>query len=443
MSRLELRGVGVDLGGRTVLDGIDLAVAPHELVAVIGPSGCGKTTLLGVVAGFIHPERGVVTVDGHPISRPGPDRAMVFQDDAVFGWMRVRGNVEYGLKVRKVPGPRRAAMTDRALDMVGLRPSERLWPRQLSGGMRKRVDIARALAADPPVLLMDEPYGALDMMTKQRLQAEFAAIFEQSAMTVLFVTHDLEEAVYLADRVIVLAPHPGSVAGELRISLPRPRPPELKLTPEFQDLRRRLAMTLSGYGLGLLLGVGMGLAFASSRAVRDLFGGTLNFIRPAPVFALIPLFLLWFGIGRGPQVALIALGTSVALSVATLDAVRNVNPTHIRAAATLGATKAVIYRTVVLPSIFSHLLGAVRFSLVAAWGLDVAAELIGSQNGLGYLMMVREQYIDTAGILTVVFLYGILAGVFDRLVVLVERPLTRWTTRGNDADATEAALGGG
>jgi NitT/TauT family transport system ATP-binding protein len=432
MSRLDLRGAGVDLGGRTVLDGIDLTVAPHELVAVIGPSGCGKTTLLGLVAGFIRPERGVVTVDGRPVSRPGPDRGMVFQDDAVFGWMRVRGNVEYGLKVRKVPGPQRAAMTDRALDLVGLRPSERLWPRQLSGGMRKRVDIARALAADPPVLLMDEPYGALDMMTKQRLQAEFAAIFEQSAMTVLFVTHDLEEAVYLADRVIVLAPHPGRVAGELPVALPRPRTPELKLTAEFQDL----------HGLGLLLGVGMGLAFAASRVVGDLFGGVLNFIRPAPVFALIPLFLLWFGIGRGPQVALIALGTSVALSVTTLDAVRNVNPTHIRAAATLGASKAVIYRTVVLPGIFPHLLGAVRFSLVAAWGLDVAAELIGSQSGLGYLMMVREQYIDTAGILTVVFLYGILAGVFDRLLVLVERPLTQWTTRGDDADATDAALGG-
>jgi NitT/TauT family transport system ATP-binding protein len=245
MSRLELRDVGVDLGGATILDGIDLTVAPHELVAVIGPSGCGKTTLLGSVAGFIHPERGVVTVNGHPISRPGPDRAMVFQDDAVFGWMRVRDNVEYGLKVRKLPAAQRAGMANRALDLVGLRSSERLWPRQLSGGMRKRVDIARALAVNPPVLLMDEPFGALDMMTKQRLQADFAAIFEQSAMTVLFVTHDLEEAVYLADRVIVLAPHPGRVAGELQITMPRPRPPGLRLSPEFQDLRGRLTELLT------------------------------------------------------------------------------------------------------------------------------------------------------------------------------------------------------
>jgi len=268
MNSLELRGVGVELGGRTVLDGIDLTVGAHELVAVIGPSGCGKTTLLGLVAGFIHPERGVVTAGGRPVSRPGPDRAMVFQDDAVFGWLRVRDNVQYGLKVRKVPAAQRAAMTDRALDLVGLRSSERLWPRQLSGGMRKRVDMARALAADPPVLLMDEPYGALDMMTKQRLQAEFAAIFEQSAMTVLFVTHDLEEAVYLADRVIVLAPQPGRVAGELRVSLPRPRPPELKLSPQFQQLRGRLAELLAAADAPGGTSPGAGPASGASAAGR-------------------------------------------------------------------------------------------------------------------------------------------------------------------------------
>ncbi|MBL7501139.1 ABC transporter permease [Frankia nepalensis] len=203
-----------------------------------------------------------------------------------------------------------------------------------------------------------------------------------------------------------------------------------------------VGMTLTGYGLGLALGVGMGLAFAYSQLLRDLLGGVLDFIRPTPVFALIPLFLLWFGIGRGPQIALIAMGTSVVLSVTTLDAVRNVSPTHIRAAATLGATRRTIYRTVVLPSIFPHLLGAVRFSAAAAWGLDVAAELIGSQNGLGYLMMTRQQYIDTAGVLVVVVIYGLLATVLDRVIVLVERPLTAWTTR-EQPSATETAFRAG
>jgi len=202
-----------------------------------------------------------------------------------------------------------------------------------------------------------------------------------------------------------------------------------------------VGMTLTGYGLGLALGVGMGLAFAYSRLLRDLFGGVLDLIRPAPVFALIPLFLLWFGIGRGPQIALIAMGTSVVLSVTTLDAVRNVSPTHLRAAATLGASRPAIYRTVVLPSIFPHLLGAVRFSAVAAWGLDVAAELIGSQNGLGYLMMTREQYIDTAGILVIVFIYGLLASILDRLIVLAEQPLTAWTNREQHTAAAGAPFG--
>jgi ABC-type nitrate/sulfonate/bicarbonate transport system permease component len=202
-----------------------------------------------------------------------------------------------------------------------------------------------------------------------------------------------------------------------------------------------IGMTLTGYSLGLALGVGLGLAFAYSRLLRDLFGGVLDLVRPAPVFALIPLFLLWFGIGRGPQIALIAMGTSVVLSVTTLDAVRNVSPTHLRAAATLGASRLTIYRTVVLPSVFPHLLGAVRFSAVAAWGLDVAAELIGSQNGLGYLMMTREQYIDTAGILVIVLIYGLLASLLDRVIVLVERPLTAWTTRERPGEAADFGRG--
>ncbi|MBL7501138.1 ABC transporter ATP-binding protein [Frankia sp. CNm7] len=237
---LELCSLHVRLGGRAILAGIDLVVAPHEFVALVGPSGCGKTTLLGTVAGFVRPEHGEVRYGGRAVVGAGPERAMVFQDDAVFPWMRVRTNVAYGLKVRGVPRHERARLVDEALDLVGLRSSAGLWPRQLSGGMRKRVDIARALAVDPPVLLMDEPYGALDMMTKQRLQTEFEEIFERSRMTVLFVTHDLEEAVYLSDRVVVLAPRPGRVAETLEIPLPRPRPAEVKLTPEFQDLRRRL-----------------------------------------------------------------------------------------------------------------------------------------------------------------------------------------------------------
>ena len=243
-SRLELRSVDVVLGGRLILEGIDLTVEPHELVAIIGPSGCGKTTLLGTVAGFVRPVSGQVLRGGQPVVGPGPDRAMVFQDDAVFPWMRVRSNVAYGLKVRGVRRDERDRQVAKALGLVGLASSADVWPRQLSGGMRKRVDMARALAVDPPILLMDEPFGALDMMTKQRLQSEFGTIFERSMMTVLFVTHDLEEAVYLSDRVVVLAPRPGRVARTLHVPLTRPRRPEVKLSSEFQELRRQLSEML-------------------------------------------------------------------------------------------------------------------------------------------------------------------------------------------------------
>lgn len=191
-----------------------------------------------------------------------------------------------------------------------------------------------------------------------------------------------------------------------------------------------VTMTLVGFFLGTTLGIGVGLLMAYSRLVRDFFGDVLDFTRPIPVFALIPLFVLWFGIGKTPQIALIALGCATILGVATVEAIRNVSPVHIKAALTLGAGRGRIYRTVVLPSIFPHLLGAIRVAAAASWGLDVAAEFIGAQNGLGYLMIVQQQYLDTAGIFVLVIIYAILALGLDAFLRYVERPLTRWTERG-------------
>lgn len=241
---LEITDLSVSLGGRFVLREVDLSIKPHEFVAVIGPSGCGKTTLLSAVAGFIAPVVGAIVAGGRLVRGPGPDRAVVFQDDAVFPWFRVQQNVGYGLQFGHFGKRERDRRVKEVLDLVGLKGCESLWPRELSGGMRKRVDMARALAVDPSLLLMDEPYGALDMMTKERLQSEFEKIFEGSSMTVVFVTHDLEEAIYLSDRVIVLAPRPGPIVAELSVGLPRPRPPEIKMTPEFQKRRQTLAELL-------------------------------------------------------------------------------------------------------------------------------------------------------------------------------------------------------
>ena len=229
--------------GRTVLEQVDVDIARGEFVSLIGPSGCGKTTLLNIVAGLLQPTRGKVSLDGRAIERPGVDRSMVFQDDAVFPWYSVQRNVEYGLRSSHAAVERRER-AKHLIEMVGLAGREDAYPKQLSGGMRKRVDVARALAPNPKVLLMDEPFGTLDAITKTRLQVEFLRLWDRERMTVLFVTHDIEEALFLSDRLLVMQVNPGRVALDMRVPFPRPRDLEIRTTPEFQALRQELTAAL-------------------------------------------------------------------------------------------------------------------------------------------------------------------------------------------------------
>ncbi|HDY87429.1 MAG TPA: ABC transporter ATP-binding protein [bacterium] len=224
-----------------VLDDFNLEIHNKEFVTIIGPSGCGKTTLLNIVAGLFSPTRGRILLDNKTITDPGSDRTMVFQDDAVFPWYTVRQNVEYGLKIMKIQADQRNEIVRKNLEMVGLLECENMFPRQLSGGMRKRVDVARALSTEPEVLLMDEPFAALDVMTKEKLQEEFLNIWGKVHMTVLFVTHDLEEAIYLSDRVVVMSRAPGRIIRDVKLPFGRPRNLDIKTINEFQNLRRELA----------------------------------------------------------------------------------------------------------------------------------------------------------------------------------------------------------
>jgi ABC-type nitrate/sulfonate/bicarbonate transport system permease component len=211
----------------------------------------------------------------------------------------------------------------------------------------------------------------------------------------------------------------------------------MDLVDSYDGLRPMLAvsivssvtMTLAGFALGCSFGAGLGLVMAYSRLVRELLGGIFDFIRPVPVFALIPLFVLWFGIGWFPGIALITLGTSVLLGVTTLEAIKNVPSVYVKAALTLGASRSQIYRTVIVPSILPHLLGAIRVAAAASWGLDVAAEFIGAQNGLGYLMVTREQYLDTAGIILICLIYCVLAISMDRVIRSIQAPMLAWSER--------------
>lgn len=220
------------------LDGIDLTIAPREFVCLLGPSGCGKSTLLNAIAGFAPPTSGSISANGHPVTGPGPDRAMVFQEYALFPWMTVEANVAFGLQLK---GESASAIRERVhslLQQFGLAEFRDRYPKDLSGGMRQRVAIARVLAIDPPMLLMDEPFGALDALTRRNLQDELLRIWSELKKTVVFVTHGIEEAIYLADRVVVMTYRPGRVKQDIRISLTRPRD---TASLEFNQVKRTIS----------------------------------------------------------------------------------------------------------------------------------------------------------------------------------------------------------
>jgi NitT/TauT family transport system ATP-binding protein len=240
---IEFANVGVSLGGAPILSGINLRIGAGEFVCVVGPSGCGKTTLLRLLGGLLEPTSGTVRYAGKTIEGPRSDVAVMFQDygRALLPWRTCEGNVSLALEALAVPKAERPPRIAAALATVGLAGKADRYPGELSGGMQQRLQIARCLAQNPRVLLMDEPFGALDAMTRQTLQDEVLSIVAASGATVFFVTHDLEEAVYLGNRVIGLLPHPGRIASDVAVTLPRPRNQlATREDPEFARLRRAL-----------------------------------------------------------------------------------------------------------------------------------------------------------------------------------------------------------
>jgi NitT/TauT family transport system ATP-binding protein len=233
-------------GANTVLLNVSLQVAKGKTLCIVGPSGCGKTTILNLISGFLMPTSGSIYVDGIPVSGPGPDRAVVFQKDSVFPWLTVRQNLEYGPKVRGIPRREWTWRVDEYLEKVGLQDCANHYPKQLSGGMRKRVDIARAYANQPDILLMDEPFGSLDVMTKEVMQRDLLELSYKEKKSLIFITHDIEEAVFLGDDVLVMTRGPANT--ELRMVVPfaKPREISLKLEGEFQVLRKDIDAILKG-----------------------------------------------------------------------------------------------------------------------------------------------------------------------------------------------------
>jgi NitT/TauT family transport system ATP-binding protein len=237
--QFELQGQRID-----ALRDAHLRVKKGEFVCLIGASGCGKSTLLRIVAGFEAPTRGKALMWSMPITGPGPERGMVFQDYALFPWLTVRGNIGFGPAARGRPAAEVRDTVERFITLVGLQRFADAYPHQLSGGMKQRVAIARVLANDAEIVLMDEPFGALDAMTRERLQDELLEIWQRTGLTVLFVTHSIEEAIFLGDRIVVMSPGPGRIETEFAVDLPRPR---TVVAADFNDLRRELSQRLHSH----------------------------------------------------------------------------------------------------------------------------------------------------------------------------------------------------
>jgi NitT/TauT family transport system ATP-binding protein len=221
------------------LQDISLEIPHGQFVCLLGPSGCGKSTLLNAIAGFAPPTSGRVLADGVPVAGPGPERGMVFQEYALFPWMTVEQNVGFGLEIKGMPRTQIAARVGELLKLLSLEDFAKRYPKDLSGGMRQRVAIARVLALDSPIMLMDEPFGALDALTRRNLQDELLRLWAELKKTVIFVTHSIEEAIYLADRIVVMTYRPGTIKRDILVDLPRLRDPA---APEFNALKRELGL---------------------------------------------------------------------------------------------------------------------------------------------------------------------------------------------------------
>ena len=226
------------------LKNIDLSIGTNEFVTIVGPSGCGKSTLLRIVAGLDELTGGSVTVDGEEVIGPGADRGMVFQGYTLFPWLTVRENIEYGPKLKGIPTLERRAISNYFLKVIKLESFDKAYPKQLSGGMKQRVAIARALANRPKVLLMDEPFGALDAQTKLEMQEMLLEVWEKEKTTVLFITHDIDEAIFLSQRIVVMGANPGRILKTFTVKLPAQRSPEVREHPEFLALKRELGQLL-------------------------------------------------------------------------------------------------------------------------------------------------------------------------------------------------------
>ena len=473
-----------------VLNRVSLSVPKNQFVCLLGPSGCGKTTLLRVVAGLNESDGGAIFVNGRPVRGPGQDRSMVFQNYGLLPWRTVEANVQFGLEVRGEPTEERKAKCETVIRKVGLAGFERHYPHQISGGMQQRTGLARALSKDPEILLMDEPFAAVDMQTREVLQEELLRIWNTTQTTVLFVTHSVEEAVYLGDRVIVMAAKPGRIRADVTIDLPRPRyASNVKSSPRFGELcatlrellvnaqepaangidarqappvsasttptaapaqvvaplakrkfhltdhpngiraaslaltfgiwewygrgvdpifflsdrnrrgvprhdqERRAAEALlltlqglvAGFSLSILVGVVIGLLMGRYRLFDYLVDLQVSALYSTPNVALIPLLILWFGLGMTSKIVIVFLAAVFPIIVNTYGGVRNVSRSLVEIAQAEGAGERQIFGKIIVPASLPFIMAGIRLAVGRAVVGMVVAEMFTAMSVSGAL----------------------------------------------------------
>jgi NitT/TauT family transport system ATP-binding protein/sulfonate transport system ATP-binding protein len=507
-------------GELLVLDNVSFSVPRNQFVCLLGPSGCGKTTLLRIVVGLNEADGGEVRVDGALVKGAGQDRCMVFQNYGLLPWRNVRDNAEFGLEIRGQPLDERRAVCQRTIEKVGLAGFERHYPHQISGGMQQRTGLARALSKDPKILLMDEPFAAVDMQTRELLQEELLKIWNTTQTTVLFVTHSVEEAVYLGDRVIVMAARPGRIRADVRIDLPRPRyASDVKASPRFGELcgqlrellrsetepkrpsttvepqkrkrqfkltdypnvvrvlsivltlglwewygrgvdpifmsyptailaavpqmiakgelQRALLLTLQGLSIGFVLaiifGILIGLLMGRYRLFDYLLDVQISALYSTPNVALIPLLILWFGLGMNSKVAIVFLAAFFPIIVNTYGGVRNVSRGLVEIAQAEGASEAQIFGKIILPASLPFIMTGIRLAVGRAVVGMVVAEMFTAITGLGGAIVYYSNAFATDKLFVVIILLALLGVALTEGVKFLEVRLAPWkeTERAN------------
>lgn len=531
-----------------VLDSVSFSVPRNQFVCLLGPSGCGKTTLLRVVVGLTEADGGEVLVDGRPVKGTGQDRCMVFQNYGLLPWRTVRDNVEFGLEVRGGSGAERRAVCQRSIEKVGLQGFEHHYPHQLSGGMQQRTGLARALSKDPKILLMDEPFAAVDMQTRELLQEELLKIWNTTETTVLFVTHSVEEAVYLGDRVIVMAPRPGRIRADVKVDLPRPRytsdvkssprfgelsglvremlrhedgdgfrepgfhvvhadrPPlsrEMPVRPSHEqrrapglsarpspraapqrarkfrltnypnpiriasvaltlglwewygrgvdpiffsyptavvaavpamiakgELQRALLLSLqglaAGFGLAIVFGIVLGLLVGRYRLFDYILDVQISALYSTPNVALIPLLILWFGLGMKSKIVIVFLAAFFPIIVNTYGGVRNVSRGLVEIAQAEGASEAQIFGKIIVPASLPFIMTGIRLAVGRAVVGMVVAEMFTAITGLGGAIVYFSNAFATDKLFVVIILLALLGVGLTEGVKYLEARLAPW-----------------